>query len=194
MKPALALVLSLAVSQTAPLASPHWARGEVIRVWIDTRPAPEDGARLVERAMRTWTAAAAGRFTLTRAASPDDAPIRVFFISSDTNYGETAPHVDRANRRIVSAEVAINADVPAEPLTARIIIYLTALHELGHALGLAHTDEFADIMYRFRRPDDGERYFGGFRQHLRSADEIGSVSASGLSPADVAALRQLYDR
>src|SRR5437870_10330595 len=193
MKPALALVLSLVVSQTAPLASPHWARGEVIRVWIDTRAAPEDGARLVERAMRTWTAAAAGRFTLTRAASPDDAPIRVFFISSDTNYGETAPHVDRANRRIVSAEVAINADVPAEPLTARIIIYLTALHELGHALGLAHTDEFADIMYRFRRADDGERYFGAYRARLMSAADIGSSKATGLSAHVIDGLRTLYE-
>jgi matrixin len=190
----LAVVLSFAAAQTEPLSSPHWAKGEVIRVWIETRSAPADGPGLVERAMRTWTDAAAGRFTLTRAASRDGSPVRVFFISSNTNYGETAPHVDRAKRTIVSAEVAINADVPADALTAHIILYLTALHELGHALGLPHTDEFADIMYRFRRPDDGERYFGAFRQRLRSADDIGSASASGLSPADVAALRQLYDR
>jgi hypothetical protein len=173
---------------------PHWPTGATLRVWIEPRPAPADGARFVERAMTTWTAAAEGRFTLTRAASRDEAAVRVFFISSATNYGETAPRVDRAQRRIVSAEVAINAEVPADALMARVIIYLTALHELGHALGLPHTDEFADIMYRFRRPDDGARYFGAFRQRLRSADDIGSGSASGLSPADVAALRQLYDR
>jgi hypothetical protein len=132
--------------------------------------------------------------TLTRTDARNDAAIRVLFISSDTNYGETAPRVDRATRLIISADVAINADIAAEALTARVIIYLTALHELGHALGLPHTDDFADIMYRFRRPDDGERYFGAFRQRVRSADDIGSASATGLSPADIATLTQLYER
>jgi hypothetical protein len=173
---------------------PHWPPGATIRVWIDTRSAPPYGTSLVERAMKTWTDTARGRLTLTRTDARNDAAIRVLFISSDTNYGETAPRVDRATRLIVSADVAINADINAEPLTARIIIYLTALHELGHALGLPHTDDFADIMYRFRHPDDGERYFGAFRQRVRSADDIGSASATGLSPADIATLTQLYER
>ena len=79
-------------------------------------------------------------------------------------------------------------------MTRHIVVYLTALHELGHALGLPHTDEFSDIMYSFRRPDDGERYFGAYRKKLRAIGDIGSASATGLSSADVAALRQLYDR
>src|SRR5260370_41078562 len=29
------------------------------------------------------------------------------------------------------------------------IVYLTCLHELGHALGLVHTRDFRDIMYYF---------------------------------------------
>jgi len=29
------------------------------------------------------------------------------------------------------------------------IVYLTCLHESGHALGLSHTSDFADIMYSF---------------------------------------------
>ncbi len=49
-------------------------------------------------------------------------------------------------------------------------------------------------MYSFRRPDDGERYFGAYRRRLSSSDDIGSERATGLSPADVAALQHLYDR
>jgi hypothetical protein len=90
--------------------------------------------------------------------------------------------------------VIIAGHVAGDPLQQRIIVYLTALHELGHALGLPHTDAFDDIMYSFRRPDDGERYFGAYRRRLRSSEDIGTKRATGLSPADIAALVALYDR
>jgi hypothetical protein len=92
--------------------------------------------------------------------------------------------------------VHINGEIAGggDALDERIIIYLTALHELGHALGLPHTDDFSTIMYSFRRPDDGARYFGAYRRRLRAADDVGSPSASGVAPADIAALRRLYSR
>jgi hypothetical protein len=63
---------------------------------------------------------------------------------------------------------------------------------LGHALGLAHSDTFSAIMYRFRRADDGARYFGAYRGKVRSADDVGAPAATGLDPEDVKALRSLY--
>jgi matrixin len=181
-------------AQAVPLWSPHWPRESALRVWIDPSRAPAGGAALVEKALQTWTRAADGRLTLSRAPSRDEAPISVRFAPSDTNYGETAPRLDAARHFIVSADVAINADAPADPIDARIIVYLTALHELGHALGLPHTDNFRDIMYRFRAPEDGARYFGNYRKLLTSVGDIGSPVATGLSPGDVTALRVLYDR
>ena len=172
--------------------APHWPAGARIEVWIDTSRAPIGAADLVERAMKTWSDASDGRLTLARAATRDAAAIRVFFVQSDTNYGEAAPRVNPKTGLIAQADVAINGGVPDDPLDAQIIVYLTALHELGHALGLRHSDTFSAIMYRFRRPDDGQRYFGAYRQKIRSADDIGSKTATGLNEEDVAALAGLY--
>ena len=39
-------------------------------------------------------------------------------------------------------------------LASRDILYLTCLHELGHAFGLAHSRNFDDVMYSFRSGGD----------------------------------------
>ena len=127
----IALVM-LALMLAAQLAgAPHWPAGARVAVWIDTSRAPANAAMLVERAMRVWTEASDGRLTLVRAAARADAAIRVLFGQSDTNYGEAAPRVDPATGFIARADVAINAAVPDDPIDARIVVYLTALHELG---------------------------------------------------------------
>jgi hypothetical protein len=70
------------------------------------------------------------------------------------------------------------------------IVYLTCLHELGHALGLAHTDDFADVMYFFGFGGDIPEFFDRYRRELRSRNDIRAVS--GLSAGDHAQLRALY--
>jgi hypothetical protein len=179
-------------SNPAARHAAHWPLHAVIHVWIGTQDLPPGGDRLVERAMQTWTKASDGRLTMTRTLLRNGADIQVLFVRGGGNYGETLPHVDAATGLIDRAEVAIAADVPADQLTRQIIAYLTALHELGHAIGLEHTTNFSDIMYLFRRPEDAPRYFGNYRALLRSADDIGSATATGLSPDDVRALRDLY--
>ena len=162
-------------------------------MWLDVRTAPP-GAGALERALAAWTSAADGRFVLQNAASRDAAAVRVRFAQADGIYGEAAPRIDPTTGFIGSAEVLIAADVAGDALHQRIVIYLTALHELGHALGLPHTSAFDDIMYSFRRADDGARYFGAYRRRLISSEDVGTARATGLSSADVAALRGLYDR
>jgi Matrixin len=193
MKAAVVLVAALMAAQAAP-APRHWAKGQTIRVWIDTVDSPPNGETLVERAMRTWTRAAEGRFTLEKLPAGREAPLRVHFMAADYRYGVTSPRVDRQTGLIVRAEVAVAADAGRSPLQRSIIVYLTALHELGHALGLEHTTDISTIMYLFREPGDGDRFFGAYAKRVRSLDDIGSEQATGLSPDDVTALRTLYDR
>jgi len=200
---------STAVAQPPPLESPRvpsltpahyrprWPEGSAISVWIDAGHAPPGAVVLVERAMKIWTGAAGRRFRLDRTSARGAAAIRVHFVRTGEHvYGEAQPHVDERTGAIVGADVHINGAIAGggDRLDQQIVLYLTALHELGHSLGLPHTDDFRTIMYSFRRPGDGERYFEAYRRRLGSADDVGSAKATGLAPADVEALRALYGR
>jgi hypothetical protein len=186
------LVFGTLVLSAQPRSLSKWPPHASVGVWLDSRSAPPQAIVLVERAVATWSRAAAGRLVVKNEPSRDAAGIRVRFAQAAGVYGETLPRIDRATGFIGSADVVITGDLPTDPLDQRIVIYLTALHELGHAIGLPHTDAFDDIMYSFRRPDDGARYFGAYRRRLRSSEDIGSERATGLSDADIAALRSLY--
>jgi hypothetical protein len=77
-----------------------------------------------------------------------------------------------------------------DPLLRESIVYLTCVHELGHALGLRHTRDYRDIMYFFGYGGDIPKYFGRYRTELRSREDIAKVS--GLSSGDVMRLKALY--
>jgi hypothetical protein len=84
----------------------------------------------------------------------------------------------------------IHALATADPLFRDTVVYLTCVHELGHAFGLEHTADFRDIMYSFQYGGDFVEYFSRYRRQLKSRNDI--ATTSGMSEADRAKLRALY--
>jgi hypothetical protein len=86
----------------------------------------------------------------------------------------------------------ISAVGKQDPLFRHTIVYLTCLHETGHALGLPHTARFEDIMYSFTNGGDIKEYFSRYRRRLASRSDI--RKHSGMSAYDRDRLHATLDR
>ena len=151
-------------------------------------------------ALQSWERNA-GKGLRFEPAGESAALIRLYWAEPGAGeYGETQLLLVHGKR---GAAVFIRPDVEAlgpniarsaaaDDLLRDTIVYLTCLHELGHALGLAHTRDFRDIMYFFGYGGDIVQYFGRYRGQLHARNDIATVS--GLSDADVAHIRAIYAR
>ena len=161
-------------------------------------PADED---LAAWAFESWQRAVDGAFKFVRVADEDEALVRLYWVPpGGGQYGEMRP-LDVGGQR--GAAVYIRPDTTAlgpdisqrarlDTLFRDTVVYLTCVHELGHALGLQHTAEFEDIMYFFGFGGDIGEFFDRYRRRLKARDDIRAASA--LSAGDLAQLSALYHR
>src|ERR1700730_29978 len=161
------------------------------------------GYRPGDRELALWAFQAwqrnAGKGLRFEPASESAALIRLHWAEpGGGEYGETQPLLVHGRQ---GAVVYIRPDVEAlgpdiarragaDDLLRDTIVYLTCLPELGHALGLAHTRDFRDIMFYFGYGGAVAEYFGRYRSQVHARSDIATVSR--LSDADVARIRTIY--
>ena len=152
---------------------------------------------LADMAFDAWSRESGRHLKFTRAGDPSRALFRLQWIAAgEGRFGET--------QRVFiggkpGAIVYVSTEVLGEPLATLVsrdrllrdaIVYLTCVHEIGHAVGLQHTRNFEDIMYSFGYGGDIVSYFYRYRDNLKTRSDIPRFS--GLSTNDIAVLKSLY--
>jgi hypothetical protein len=163
--------------------------------WVDdcTGDAARSGCNasdneLAKWAFEAWQRESGNRIVFTKSASREHARLTVHWASGASLYGETRPvTVDGLRGAEIYILPQTNATRVADPLLRDTIVFLTFVHETGHALGLSHTSNFEDIMYSFQYGGDIDAYFDRYRRLLAKRSDI--ALHSGLSDGDRAALR-----
>ena len=138
-----------------------------LKYWIEPcANSAESGCKtadpdLAQWAMEAWQAASDGKLRAERTMVKEQAIIKIYWVSARTGlYGETR-----------GGDVYVRPD-PGTGLLRETTVYLTCLHEIGHALGLAHTANFDDIMYNFQYGGDLVEYFARYFRRLQKREDI----------------------
>src|SRR5215510_5595337 len=195
--------IAIALAALAPLQFTRLDTREPITYFIeDGKGVPgyrETDRELAKLALDAWSRESVGKLKFTEAKTLDAALIRFRWISpSEGLYGETQ-RVQVNGKPGAIVYVMPQVSVQGEPIASRAvqdnllrdtIVYLTCVHELGHAVGLQHTRKFDDIMYYFGYGGNIVDYFMRYRNKLQSRADIAKYS--GLSASDVEALHDVY--
>lgn len=198
---AAAATLTLAAQAPAPRLDARTAIAYYIESGRGIRGYREADPELVADAFGAWSRESGGALTFTRVGAAPNATITIRWISAgDGLYGETE-RVTVNGKAGAVVNVMPDVSMQGEPLASLAqsdqllrdaVVYLTCVHEIGHALGLQHSRDYADIMYYFGYGGDVVQYFERYRKPLRSRADISTHS--GISGGDRRTIQQLYPR
>ena len=190
----LPLLLLFAAALSGAETHPYWIEPCSRQLSRESGCDPSD-PELAEWALQAWQTAGAGRLAFVRVGDEQKARIRIYWVGGHLGlYGETRPIVVDGKP---GAAVYVRPDMGQlgpeidsagrkDRLFRHAIVYLTCLHESGHAIGLPHTAAFNDIMYSFGYGGDILEYFARYRRKLAAREDI--RKHSGMSPSDQARL------
>ena len=188
-------------AQTPPKLVPLDAAGLITYYIAEGIPAFGSRAGDVELAtwaFEEWERHAGGVIRLEPITDEGMALIRLYWHRENRRqYGQMTSRVGSLHRRQAILYVRPDAHSKHEtlgpaavkdPLLRDTIVYLTCLHEIGHALGLGHTAAENDVM----RTEGSDANFDRYRRTLKSRATLASVS--WLSDADALRLKELYKK
>ena len=133
-------------------ATLHWNNTQTIKVYIPRHPY----SSTLKHAFEYWDQSAGTRLHFVMVGSPNLAQDEVIFV--DKLEGNTVGLTQKSYRtkkysngfektELTGMKIYIAMQNPKGEQMSRDQIYTVALHEIGHSLGLGHTDDPKSIMY-----------------------------------------------
>jgi len=161
----------------------------VISFWIEPCTQPrevgcqEGDQDLIVWALNAWSRASGDVLKFKPEKKEDQAQFRFYWAGTRGGlYGEARP-IEVNGKRGATVFIRPSITKTSDLLLRDVIVYLTCLHESGHALGLPHTGQFDDIMYNFQLGGDLEEYFQRHRRKVRDRGDIRTLG--GYSRSDI---------
>ena len=130
----------------------HWNNAQTIKVYIPKH----QYSTAIRHAFEYWDRSAGARLHFVMVNSPNLAQDEVIFVDklegttvglTEKKFTITKYNSGKQTKKLVGMKIYIAMKDPQGSQMNRNQIYTIALHEIGHSLGLGHSDDPKSIMY-----------------------------------------------